>query len=137
MSNKSKARAITDLLMSDTTKWWAWDEILEGLIPGFMNVPGRIQSEIISAYMTYVPHVYAEMDDRGYFLLRDGIAKMARFKVATDAPEDRPEIYKRIAVMTKRENSFSNKKELRIGNLKDRKILPKNWSSNQLGLLSQ
>jgi len=132
MSNKSKARAISDLLMSDMTKWWAWDEILEGLIPGFINVPGRIQAEIISTYMTYIPHVYTEMDDRGYFLLRDGIAKMTRFKIATDAPEDRPEIDKRIAVMTKRENSFSNKKELRIGNLKKRKILPRNWSPHKL-----
>ena len=132
MSNNSKAKLIADLLESNISKWWAWDEILEGLIPGFMNVPGRYQTEIISAYMTYIPHVYAEMDDRGYFLLRDGRAKLAKFKIATDAPEDRVEIDKRIAVMTKRENSISNKKELRIGNLKERKILPRGWAPSQL-----
>lgn len=132
MSNNSKAKLIADLLESDMSKWWAWDEILEGLIPGFANVPGRYQAEIISTYMTYLPHVYAEIDKRGYFHLRDGIAKMARFKIATNAPEDRPEIDKRIAVMTKRENSISNRKELRIKNLKKRKILPKNWKDPQL-----
>jgi len=132
MSNNSKAKLIADLLESDMSKWWAWDEILEGLIPGFANVPGRYQAEIISTYMTYVPSVLNELDERGYFLLSDDRAQMRKFKIATDAPEDKPEIDKRIAVMQKRENSFSNKKELRIGNLKERKILPKNWKSPQL-----
>ena len=60
MSNNSKAKLIADLLESDMSKWWAWDEILEGLIPGFANVPGRYQAEIISTYMTYVPGVLNE-----------------------------------------------------------------------------
>ena len=57
---------------------------------------------------------------------------MRKFKIATDASEDRPEIDKRIAVMEKREDAVSNKKELRIGNLKERKILPKNYEIPQL-----
>jgi len=146
MPNNSKAKLITDLLESDKSRWWGWDEILggvdgsdprkgkliQGLIPGFENVPGRIQAEIISLYMTYVPGVLVELDERGYFLLSDGRAQMRRFKIATDAPEDLPEVKKRLAVMQEREDSLSSRKHLRINNLKKREILPGNW-----GLLSQ
>ena len=131
MSNNSKAKLISDVLQSNVSQWWGWDSILEELIPGFLNVPGRIQGEIISTYMTYVPHVFNECDERGIFVLTDGRAQERRFKIATDAPEDKPEIAKRIVIMKKRENAIASKMELRIRNLKDQKILPKNWSPSQ------
>lgn len=134
MSNNSKAKLIADLLESDVSKWWTWDEILEGLMPGFANVPARYQADILSTYMTYIPSVLNELDERGRFLLSDGRAQMRKFKIATNSPEDRPEIDRRIVAMQKREDSYSNKRELRIGNLKDQKILPKNWSSQQKSL---
>ena len=134
MSNNSKAKLIADLLESDVSKWWTWDEILEGLMPGFANVPTRYQADILSTYMTYIPGVLNELDERGRFLLSDGRAQVRKFKIATDAPEDKPEIDRRIVAMQKREDSFSNKKELRISNLKEKKILPKNYSPEQSSL---
>jgi len=128
MSNNSKAKAIADLLMSDMARWWSWDEIMEGLIPGFSMVPRRVQSEVLEIYITYIPHVYAELDDRKRFLLRDGRAIQARFKIATTEPEDKPEVERRLVTLKKRERGISNRIEVRIENLKDAKILPGSWS---------
>jgi len=124
MSKESKANLIADLLESDKSKWWGWDEILEGIIPGFVNVPGRMQVELISAYMTYISGVLIELDERGYFLLDEGRGQRRSFKIATDSPEDTPYISKRLASMEKRVNSFSGRKEKRIKNLKKDNILP-------------
>jgi len=132
MSNKSKAKAIADLLMTDVSRWWGWDEIMEALIPGFSMIPRRAQSEILETYITYVPHVYAELDERKHFLLRDGIALAAKFKIATAEPEDEPEVKKRLVSFKKRERAISGRIETRIGNLKEEKILPKEWTPAQL-----
>lgn len=132
MSNKSKAKAIADLLMSDSAKWWGWDDILESLIPGFSMIPHRSQREIVDTYITYIPHVYAELDERKKFLLRDGIALRARFKIATAEPEDRPEIEKRLGSLKKIEASYSNRIETRVNNLKEEKILPASFAPASL-----
>lgn len=132
MSRESKANLIADLLESDKSKWWDWDEILEGIIPGFMNVPGRMQVELISAYMTYIPSVLIELDERGYFLLDEGRGQRRSFKIATDSPEDTPYISKRLACMNKRVKSYSNRKATRIANLEKSNILPENESPKAL-----
>jgi len=128
MSNNSKAKAILDFLMTDVSRYMGWDEIMEGLITGFSMVPRRMQRETIEIYMTYLPHVYAEADHRKVFVLRDGVALKAKFKIATDAPADQPEIKSRLIVLTKRANGISNRVEVRIENLKEAKILPNSWS---------
>ena len=132
MSRESKANLIADLLESDKSKWWDWDEVLEGIIPGFMNVPGRMQVELISAYMTYIPAVLIELDERGYFLLTEGRGQRRSFKIATDSPEDTPYISKRLDCMDKRVNSFSGRKQKRIENLKKDNIFPNSEDVNNL-----
>lgn len=124
MSRESKANLIADLLESDKSKWWSWDEILEGVIPGFENVPGRMQIELIAAYMTYISGVLIELDERGYFLLDEGRGQRRSFKIATDSPEDTPYIAKRLVKLDNRVKSFSGRKEKRIANLKKDNILP-------------
>jgi len=131
MSNSSKAKAIADLLMSDAGKWWEWDEILEGLIPGFSNVPSRIQAEIYEAYATYMPHARAELDDRGCFLMRDGREQGARFKIGTNSPEDKPFIMRTLVDQKKRAISINGRVEKRIENLKEEKILPKHFDTDK------
>lgn len=132
MSRESKANLIADLLESDKSKWWGWDEILEGIIPGFVNVPGRMQVELISAYMTYIPGVLIELDERGYFLLDEGRGQRRSFKIATDSPEDTPFISKRLACMGKRLESYSGRKAIRVANLEKSNILPENESPKAL-----
>jgi hypothetical protein len=132
MSNNSKGKAITDLLMSDMSKWWSWDEIMEALIPGFSMVPSRAQGDILETYMTYLPHVYAEADNREKFVLRIGIALEAKFKIATSEPEDKPYVEARIGSFKKREQAISGRIENRIENLKKEGILPPSWTPGQL-----
>jgi len=128
MSNKSKAKAIAELLLSDVTRWWSWYEILEALIPDFSSaVITPAHEELLELYLTYLPHVYAELDERGRFLLRDRKGVAARFKIATTAPEDRVRVEDRLISFKKRERAISNKLKQRIGSLKEEKILPEAW----------
>jgi len=132
MSNNSKGKAIADLLMSDEDKWWGWDEILEGLIPGFSNVPQRIQAEIYDAYETYMTHARTEIDERGRMLMRDGRGWAARWKIATKNSEDRPYIDRVLADQKKRANGINGRIEKRIENLKQENILPEFWQPKEL-----
>lgn len=127
MSNNSKAKAIADLLMSDTTKWWGWDEILEGLIPGFSNVPSRIQGAIFDSYETYMTHARAELDEREKVLLRDGKGMAARWKVATTDAADEPYVHRVITDQQKRADAINGRVDLRITNLKADNILPESF----------
>ena len=132
MSNNSKAKAIADLLMSDTTKWWGWDEILEGLIPGFSNVPPKIQSAIFESYETYMTHARAELDEREKVLLRDGKSMVARWKIATKDSADKPYVDRVIIDQQKRADAINGRIDLRITNLKAENILPEGWTPAQL-----
>ena len=133
MSNNSKGKAIADLLLTNTAIWWGWDEILEGLIPGFSNVPSRIQGEIFDAYETYVTHARAELDERGLFLMRDGRGMAARWKIATNDPADKPYIDRVLVDQSKRADAINGRITTRIANLKAEHILPPSWSMGQLG----
>lgn len=132
MSSKSKARAVLDVLMSDMGRRWNWWDIMEVLIPGFSMIPKRAQREILESYMTYLPHVYAEADYRKVLVLRDGVAIMATFKIATTEPGDRPEVDRRLVELNKRKRAVSNRIETRIGNLKETKILPADFDIARL-----
>jgi hypothetical protein len=128
MSSNSKGKAIADLLMSDTAKWWGWDDILEGLIPGFSNVPSKIQGAIFESYETYMTHARAELDERERVLLRDGKSMAARWKIATTDPEDKPYIVRVLADQQKRANGINGRIETRVANLKAENILPESWT---------
>jgi hypothetical protein len=128
MSNKSKAKAIADLWMSDTSRYWDWPQTMTGLGIDLSMVPARSIRALMDPYMTYLPHVYFELDQRKRFCLRDGIGLKARFKVATTAPEDKPEVERYLAEQTKRKNGIANRIETRVDNLKAEKILPRSWS---------
>ena len=132
MSNNSKAKAITDLLMSDTSHYWDWPMIMAGLGIDLTMVPRRSVASLMAPYMTYIPHVYFELDQRKRFCLRDGIGLKARFKVATTAPEDKSEVERYLAVQTKRKNGIANRIEERVENLKADCILPPSWTPAQL-----
>ncbi|MFX0135913.1 MAG: hypothetical protein ACFFDN_19885 [Candidatus Hodarchaeota archaeon] len=128
----SRARLIIDALLSDMSKWWTWDEILEKIVPGFGNLPIQIQVKTILINMTYIPHVYDKLDKMGFFLLTDGKGRKRRFKIATTKPEDKPEIERCLIAMQDREDSYSNKKQLRIENLEKEKMLPFNFRRKKL-----
>lgn len=131
MPNNSKAKIIADVLMSDVNRRWTWDEILEAMRPGiFSVVPKQYAREILATYVTYLPHVYAELDSRGKFLLREGRSWKASFKIATI--EDREEVESRLKVLEKRKESVEGRIKERIGNLKQEKILPRSWRNLSL-----
>ena len=132
MSNNSKAKAIADLLMSDTAKWWKWSDILEGLIPGFSNVPSKIQGAIFESYETYMTHARAELDEREKVLLRDGKGMVARWKIATREVVDKPYIDRVIVDQQKRADAINGRVDLRITNLKADNILPEGWTPAQI-----
>jgi hypothetical protein len=124
MSSKSKAKAIVNLWLSDESRWWSWDETLEDLIHGFDMIPRRLLSGILKSYRDQYPQILAILDERGKFLLRDGMGRKARFKIATTAIEDKPEVDKRLGQLQKRENGISGRIDKRVENLKESKILP-------------
>jgi len=126
MSNNSKGKAIADLLLADVSRYRGWDELLEGLIPGFSMVPKSIQFEIIEAYETYMTHARSVLDERGYMLLRDGRAINAKWKVAT--PNDIADIERVLEEQQKRGAAIDGRVEKRIENLKKANILPPAWS---------
>lgn len=132
MSNKSKAKAIADLLMSDTSRYWNWPEIMAGLGIDLSMVPRKGIAGLMEPYMTYLPHVYFELDQRKRFCIREGIGLRARFKIATTAPEDRPDVERYLEEQTKRKNGIANRIETRVENLQSDKILPEGWTPKQL-----
>src|SRR4030042_5376522 len=135
MSNNSKAKILADLLEVEDNRWWYWPELLERIIPGFENIPARIQDEIIGTYATYIPHVREILDDRGRYLMRDKRSVEARFKVAT--PSDREDVEKMINIEVRRKNSKAQRVEKRISNVKERKILPETWGLKKLAKKKQ